>query len=210
MRNVILCILVSVSSLTAAGGATLAPDTSRLLELPQAPPAPATDWLLDVSPYTAGVYRTGHPSQIVLCNGLIRRTFRLAPNGATVGLDNLMTDQAVIRGVKPEAIVEIDGVRYDVGGLKGQPNYAYLTPDWLDVGTDRSASWGPGIALVFEDRVVKFHFRPGGGAYGEYPSFGAFDGGVESAPVGPTAFISTYQTTTTSPVRASAAWATAR
>ncbi|MHC4176862.1 MAG: alpha-galactosidase, partial [Planctomycetota bacterium] len=90
------------------------------------------DWLIDASSYKAGVYRTGKPNEIVLCNGLIRRTFRLAPNGATVGLDNLMTGQTITRGVKPEAIVTIDGVRYEVGGLTGQPNYAYLLPEWLE------------------------------------------------------------------------------
>ena len=31
----------------------------------------------------------------------------------------------------------------------------------LDVGTDVSSSWGPGIALVFSDRIVKFNIRPG-------------------------------------------------
>ncbi len=94
--------------------------------------APRVDWLLDGSPYKAGVYRTNRADEIAMDNGLIRRTFRLAPNGATVGLDNLMTSQAMIRGVKPEAIVTIDSKRYDVGGLTGQPNYAYLTPEWLD------------------------------------------------------------------------------
>jgi hypothetical protein len=68
----------------------------------------------------------------VLANGLIARTFRLAPNAATVGLDNLVTGEAILRGVKPEAIVELDGQRYAVGGLIGQPNYAFLRPEWIE------------------------------------------------------------------------------
>lgn len=91
-----------------------------------------TDWLIDPSPYKARLDVLGQRSEIALDNGLIRRTFRLKPNAATVGLDNLMTGAAMLRGVKPEAVVEIDGLRYDVGGLKGQPNYAYLDPRWLD------------------------------------------------------------------------------
>ncbi len=91
-----------------------------------------TDWLVVPTKRKAGVYRTDHPDEIVLTNGLISRTFRLKPNAVTVGFDNLMTGAALLRGVKPEAIVEIDGVRYEVGGLKGQPNYAYLDPRWLD------------------------------------------------------------------------------
>ncbi|MHB1037350.1 MAG: hypothetical protein ACYC35_22485 [Pirellulales bacterium] len=93
---------------------------------------PATDWLLDETPFKAGAFRGKGPNELVLANGLIARTFRLAPNAATVGLDNLATGEAILRGVKPEAIVEIDGQRYEVGGLKGQPNYAFLRPEWLN------------------------------------------------------------------------------
>ncbi|UCD49495.1 MAG: hypothetical protein JSW27_18430, partial [Phycisphaerales bacterium] len=65
-------------------------------------------------------------------NGLIRRTFRLAPNAATVAFDNLMTGESMLRGVKPEARLTIEGTSFEVGGLKGQPNYAYLLDEWLD------------------------------------------------------------------------------
>ena len=271
--------------------------------------------MIDASPYKAGVYRTDTPNEIAIANGLVRRTFRLAPNGATVGLDNLMTGQAILRGVKPEAIVTIDDVRYEVGGLTGQPNYAYLLSEWLeqmkaapdafrfvrfelgkpaerfawkrvrhhapdatwppdgvylrmdyeapaasplgpdgpqpsdrgrarlaaddfktldaawevhvsdshprssfvnegkageiytpantavyverslpegtrlveatiDVGTDRSASWGPGLALVFESGTVKFYIRPGGDAGSQKPYLGAFDGRGEHLRLG--------------------------
>lgn len=93
---------------------------------------PVTDWLLDQTPFQAGVFRGQGPNEIVLANGLIARTFRLAPNAATVGLDHLVTGEALLRGVKAEAIVVIDGVRHEIGGLKGQPNYAFLSPEWLD------------------------------------------------------------------------------
>lgn len=93
---------------------------------------PATDWLIDGSSFKAGVYRGGNSNEIVLANGLVARTFRLAPNAATVGLDNLVTGETFLRGVKPEAILELDGKRYEVGGLKGQPNYAFLRPEWVD------------------------------------------------------------------------------
>jgi hypothetical protein len=56
----------------------------------------------------------------------------LLPNAATVGFDNLMTGTAIIRGVKPEAILELDGAKYAVGGLVGQVQYAYLRPEWID------------------------------------------------------------------------------
>lgn len=103
--------------------------------LPQAPAPPAqppVDWLLDATPYEAAAYRGTSPDELILSNGLIRRTFRLAPNGATVGFDQLTQGQALLRGVKPEAQITVNGVSYEVGGLKGQPNYAFLRPEWLD------------------------------------------------------------------------------
>ncbi|MCP4456252.1 MAG: hypothetical protein GY809_32745, partial [Planctomycetes bacterium] len=95
-------------------------------------PKAQTDWLIDGSGYRAGVYRTKNPNEVALSNGLVTRTFRIAPNAATVGYDNLMTGESVIRGVKPEARITLDGMAFDVGGLKGQPNYAYLLPEWID------------------------------------------------------------------------------
>jgi len=93
---------------------------------------PPPDWLLDSSPYQAQVLTNTDGRELKLSNGLLARTFRLSPNASTVGLDNLITGEALLRGVKPEASVEIDGVRYEIGGLKGQPNYAFLRAEWIE------------------------------------------------------------------------------
>ena len=106
--------------------------TLEMRQEPDRDNARRPDWLLDGSPYKAGVYRGKRGDEIVLSNGLVRRTFRIAPNAATVSLDNLATGEAILRGVKPEAMVEIDGAPYEIGGLKGQPNYAFLRPEWID------------------------------------------------------------------------------
>ena len=90
------------------------------------------DWLLDPSGYKARIVQDGPTGEVALTNGLIERRFKLAPNAATVGFENLMTGESVLRGVKPEAAVEIDGRRHDIGGLTGQDEYAYLLPEWLD------------------------------------------------------------------------------
>jgi len=90
------------------------------------------DWLLDGTPYEARVCRTGRADEIVLTNGLISRRFRLWPNGATVGLDNHMTGASMLRGVKPEGRLVLDGMGFDIGGLVGQPDYAYLLEEWID------------------------------------------------------------------------------
>ena len=49
-----------------------------------------------------------------------------------MALDNLMTGASEIRSVRPEAVVEIDGRRFDVGGLVGQPVHNYLLPEWVE------------------------------------------------------------------------------
>ncbi len=103
------------------------------MELESEPKKPVkTDWLLHANGYKANVYKGERGDEIVLANGLVRRVFRIAPNAATVRFDNLVTGESLLRGVKPEAIVKIDGINYEVGGLKGQPNYAFLKREWLD------------------------------------------------------------------------------
>ena len=95
--------------------------------------APASDWLIQPSGFQAGAYRTSHPNEIALTNGLIRRAWRLRPNAATVGFDNLMTGASILRAVKPEAYVKLDWQsETPVGGLVGQPDGAFLKPEWLD------------------------------------------------------------------------------
>ena len=122
-------IMMLVCLRAAAHGTTI----EDLPPLPDAEAVAGRDWLVHTIDRPAGVYRTPGGKGIALSNGLIRRTFRLEPNAATVGFDNLATGESILRGVKPEAIVEIDGKPIEVGGLKGQPNYAFLLPEWLDL-----------------------------------------------------------------------------
>jgi hypothetical protein len=97
--------------------------------------APAPDWLVTPIRRPAKVEVRDEGKELVLANGLVRRVFRVRPNFATVDLTNLSTGATLLRGVKPEAAIVIDGKRFEVGGLKGQPDYAYLDPSWLDAMT---------------------------------------------------------------------------
>ena len=90
------------------------------------------DWLVTQIKEPIKIEKRSDGKKIILSNGLISRTFRLVPNAATVAYDNLMKGESIIRGVKPEAIVEINGQKYEVGGLQGQVEYAYLLPKWID------------------------------------------------------------------------------
>ncbi|MCX5672317.1 MAG: alpha-galactosidase [Planctomycetota bacterium] len=111
--------LVLLSTITAQGA-----------DVPQA--RSQADWLVTPVKTSATVTEDAAKGQLVLANGLVRRAFRTKPNFAAVDLTNLSTGASVLRGVKPEAIIELDGKRYEVGGLKGQPDYAYLAPAWLE------------------------------------------------------------------------------
>ena len=93
---------------------------------------PQTDYLIDPSPFVASAHRTADGKQVTIENGLIRRVWRLSPNGACVAFDNLMSGEAMLRSVRPEARITIDGIAYDIGGLVGQPNHAFLSTEWLD------------------------------------------------------------------------------
>jgi hypothetical protein len=95
----------------------------------------SADWLVQPVAEPVTVERSADGKDIVLDNGLIRRTFRLRPNAATSAYDNLMTGASILRGVKPEAVVQIDGRRFAIGGLRGQVEYAYLRPEWVDALT---------------------------------------------------------------------------
>lgn len=112
--------------------AATADDLGSLHSLSEEVVVVGADWLVDPIETKAGVYRGPDGKSMVLSNGLLRRTFRLEPNAATIRFDNLVSGEALLRGVKPEAVITIDGKSIEVGGLKGQPNYAFLREEWLD------------------------------------------------------------------------------
>ena len=126
-------VTIFVASAISADFATAAETETSIDGLPVVPEAMqvATDYLVQPERFQAGAFRSRDGKDLILDNGLVRRAWRLAPNGACVGFDNRMSGQAMLRSVRPEARVTIDGVAYEVGGLKGQPNHAFLTNEWL-------------------------------------------------------------------------------
>lgn len=88
------------------------------------------DWLVQKCDAPSALYKTeeGH---LVFTNGLISRTFSVEPNGATIDFKNLTNRESILRSIRPEALVEIDGFEYEVGGLEGQPVHNYLKKSWI-------------------------------------------------------------------------------
>lgn len=93
-------------------------------------PAQSVDWLLRPPQRTVEFGETA--GELWLDNGLLRRRWRLQPNAATVAIDDHTTGTSLLRAVKPEAVLVIDGTEYAIGGLVGQPDHAFLREEWLD------------------------------------------------------------------------------
>jgi len=91
-----------------------------------------TDWLIFPLQQKAGIYKSNDGKNIVLYNGLVKRVFRISPNVACIDYKNMTNGQQLLRAVKPEARLTIDGREYNVGGLYGQKENAYLLPGWVD------------------------------------------------------------------------------
>lgn len=94
------------------------------------------DWLISAAaPYQS---RIAVDSQnIVLDNGLVRRSFWIKPNAFCYDFTNLTTGQQLIRAVQPEAQLQLNGKWYNVGGVDGQKERAYLRPEWMPAFTAR-------------------------------------------------------------------------
>ncbi len=121
------------------------------------------DWLINSVNTEAELFRNSKSNELILTNGIISRSFRIAPNAATVSLKVLSTQQEHIRAIKPEAVVTINGFTMDVGGLGGQANLAFLYPDWLNEMTATPLSFQfKGFSLKtpdkrFEWKKVRHH-----------------------------------------------------
>ncbi|MDB5088807.1 MAG: alpha-galactosidase, partial [Mucilaginibacter sp.] len=95
-------------------------------------PAETHDWLVNPVTTKAGIFKSTDGKDIILYNGLVKRIFRIAPNLACTDYTNLTTGRQLLRAVREEARLTINGKSYNIGGLKGQQEKAYLLPEWVD------------------------------------------------------------------------------
>jgi len=89
-----------------------------------------TDWLINPEGFNAMLYKN-EADNLVFSNGLISRTFSITPDLATIGFNNLVTQESIIRSVRPEGSITINGNTIEIGGLYDQPIHNYLLPEWL-------------------------------------------------------------------------------
>lgn len=90
------------------------------------------DWLINSDKSEAKVYRTSDNKGIVIANDMVARTFRIYPNLATVNLLNRMLGESMVRAVSGEGYIWINGRKFAIGGLIGQPERGYLKEEWLE------------------------------------------------------------------------------
>ncbi|MEZ6103489.1 MAG: hypothetical protein R3E01_31475 [Pirellulaceae bacterium] len=128
-----LTLLVIVTASLSFADETAVSPTIESLRTLDVVPLPATrDWLVEAIDRKAGLYRGTHPAELVLDNGLLRRSFLVAPNVACVDFRQLASDESLLRAIRPECRVTIDGREYEVGGLQGQPIQNFLRHQWYD------------------------------------------------------------------------------
>jgi hypothetical protein len=89
------------------------------------------DWLVKPINTKANVYQREKEGDLVLYNGLVRRSFKVSPNFACYDFQNMATGQQLLRAIRPEAKLIIDGKEYNVGGVVGQQEKAYLQQEWM-------------------------------------------------------------------------------
>ena len=90
------------------------------------------DWLVHKSVERSGVYKSADGKEIILYNGLLKRTFRIQPNVACVDFMNQSSGEQMLRAVEPEARLIINGKPVNIGGLYGQKEKAYLLKEWVN------------------------------------------------------------------------------
>ena len=118
---------------TACAGATsgnAATVLGAMASLSPLPPPATQDWLVHRVERRAGLYRGEHPDEVVLDNGLLRRSFLVRPNLACVDIQQLTSGKTLLRAIRPECLVTLDGEDYSVGGLDGQPIGNFLRRPW--------------------------------------------------------------------------------
>jgi hypothetical protein len=86
--------------------------------------AQKTDWLIKPTAQKAVI--SIQNKQLILDNGLVRRVFLLDPNASCISYTNLSSGQELLRSIEPEARLVLNGITYNVGGLSGQKEKAYL------------------------------------------------------------------------------------
>lgn len=115
----------------------------------------AQDWLIAPISQKSEVKIVKNGQTIEISNGLIARQIQILPNAATVSFKNLTTNEQFVRSVRPEARVVLNGKTYNIGGLYGQKEHAYLLEEWANQFTANANDFQ---FVRYEITNIKPHF----------------------------------------------------
>lgn len=170
----ICCCFVPVTSAQNSYGVQKASSGNLNLD------AEKGDWLIKEPAIKAQVLKSNDGKDLVLYNGLLKRTFCITSTVACISFQNLINGQELLRAVKPEARLTINGHDYNVGGLYGQKENAYLLPaelDKMNAGANdfrfidfsisplksylnwKTRFWIPAIKPA-SGKMISFHYQP--------------------------------------------------
>jgi hypothetical protein len=89
------------------------------------------DWLVNKKSMPARLKENKAEKTLTITNGMMQRSFYLAENLVCFDYANLISGEQLVRSVRPEARITINGTAYNVGGLYGQKEHAYFVTSWL-------------------------------------------------------------------------------
>ena len=113
-----------------------------------------SDWLVYPVTQKALLFKSPDGKEVILTNGLVKRSFRLSPNLVCTDYRNMVNGQQILRAVKPEARIRINGNEYNVGGVYGQKENAYLVTRWLEKFTAGPADFA--FAGFTNEAIIPF------------------------------------------------------
>jgi hypothetical protein len=120
----------------------------------------ARDWLVDRIDDETTLTKTALGT-LLLSNSLISREFLLEPDFATIDFRDLhTTNSSILRCVKPEAVITLDGIEYNIGGVIPNVHCAYFnrTAFWTNKALDSTAFHFSSYEL--SKPVAPFAYKP--------------------------------------------------
>ena len=121
------------------------------------------DWLVTKIATPTKLVHLGD-NKIRLTNGLILRDFATTPDFATVDFFSNEKQMSLLRAISPEAVISIDGLFYNVGGLNTSIPRAYLNRSALALDSHIDISAFHFVSYETKTPVAPFPYRSRRGA----------------------------------------------
>ena len=98
-------------------------------------------------------------------NGLVSRKFCLQPGFATIDFYSLEKKSSLLRAIQPEAVIKIDGVSVNVGGLSTPTmSRAYLNRTDLMLNAQKDPKTLEFVKYEVGNIIPKYSYKPRRGA----------------------------------------------